>query len=410
MSGPSPPEPRRGLAAPFAHRSFRLLWTGAFVSSAGTWLQDVALAWVIHSRIGEPFYLGLRTFAAEGPLIAFMVVGGAVADRVDRRVILLASQVVQMSLAATLGWLYATDRLDILSILLIAFVTGLAQSQSAPTYQATLTSLVPTALIPSAVALNSLQFNLSRVVGPALAGVLLARGQVTACFALNAASFLAIIVSIARIELPPPESGARPETLRASLAQGFRHVRESPTLAILMALAGLGSFLSVPLITYLPVVAGETLRAGAAGYSALLSSYGAGAIVGAIATAQRGRVPNRGRIMAVGLVAYATAAALAMASRHLRLSMVLFFLAGASMVTAFSTLNSLVQEEAPAALKGRVLAIYGLAFRGGSPLGSLLAGVLVGRFGAPAVLAVFSTLLGLVAIGAFAGSTRVRAL
>jgi MFS family permease len=165
-----------GFLSAFAFRSFRLLWIGAFLSSIGTWTQDVALSWLIHTRIGDPFYLGLRTFAAELPLIAFMLVGGAVADRVDRRRILLSSQLFQMSMAMALGILFFLDRLGIAAILIIAFLTGLAQSQSAPTYQATLTSLVPPDKIPNAVALNSLQFNLSRAIGPVIAGLLFLYG------------------------------------------------------------------------------------------------------------------------------------------------------------------------------------------------------------------------------------------
>ena len=159
----------------FAFRDFRLLWTGAFLSSVGTWTQDVALAWLIHTRLRDPFYLGLRAFAADAPLLAFMLVGGAMADRVDRRLILLTSNVLQMCFATALGVLYATDRLGIGAIVGLAFLTGLSQSQSAPTYQAVITSLVPPRRIQNAVALNSLQFNLSRTVGPAIAGVLLAR-------------------------------------------------------------------------------------------------------------------------------------------------------------------------------------------------------------------------------------------
>jgi MFS family permease len=157
-------------------RNFRLLWFGAFLSSVGTWTQDVAVAWFIHTRTSDPFYLGLRSFAAEAPLIALMLVGGAVADRVDRRRILIGSNLLQMSMAAALGILYLSGRLNVGAILVAAFLTGLAQSQSSPTYQAVLTSVVPAAHIQNAVALNSLQFNLSRAVGPALAGLLLLRG------------------------------------------------------------------------------------------------------------------------------------------------------------------------------------------------------------------------------------------
>jgi predicted MFS family arabinose efflux permease len=412
-AAPAPEEttPRRlpGFLAAFAFLDYRRLWIGAFLSSLGTWTQDVALAWLIHTRMGDPFYLGLRTFAAEAPLIAFMLVGGAMADRISRRFILLTSQVLQMTFAAVLGVLYATDRLGIGAILGAAFLTGLCQSQSAPTYQAVLTTVVPPLQIPNAVALNSLQFNLSRAIGPVIAGILLARGGTGLCFLVNVVSFLAVITALARIAIPPPSPGAAAQSLGESLRAGFRHVMDSPALSVFMLLGAAGSFLAYPLLTYLPVIAGDVLRTGAAGYSLLLSSFGAGAIVGAVATAQRGHVPGRGRLLLLAFVAYGTASLLAVTSRRQPLSMVLLFLAGFCLVCAFSMLNSLVQESAPPEMRGRVLGIYGFAFRGGMPLGSLVAGVAVRSLGAPVVLGTFSGLLVLLCGVLYARSRRLRA-
>jgi MFS family permease len=387
-----------GFLSAFAFRNFRLLWTGAFLSSIGTWTQDVALSWLIHTRLGNPVYLGLRTFAAEAPLIAFMLVGGVVADRVSRRRILLTSQVFQMAMAIALAVLYAMGRLGLGPILLIAFLTGLAQSQSAPTYQAVLTSLVPPEKIPNAVALNSLQFNLSRSIGPAVAGLLLANDRTGACFVVNALSFLAVIFTIWRIEFPPPAAPSK-ESLRESLKAGLRHVSSSPTLSILTLLGAAGSFLGFPLITYLPVIAGDVLGTGAAGYSLLLTSLAVGAILGAVSTAHRGHVPGRGRLLLLAFVAYGVFTLGAVVSRWQWLSMAFLVVSGFSLTTAFSTLNSLVQENAPSALRGRVLSIFGLAFRGGMPLGSLVAGGLVKWLGAPLVMGGFALSLTLVAAG-----------
>jgi predicted MFS family arabinose efflux permease len=398
-----------GFLSAFSYRDYRLLWIGAFLSSLGTWTQDVALAWLIHTKVGDPFYLGLRAFVAEVPLIAFMLVGGAMADRVDRRSILITSNVLQMAFAAALGLLYATDSLGIVAILAAAFLTGLAQSQSAPTYQAVLTTVVPAPQIPHAVALNSLQFNLSRAIGPVIAGVLLARGGTGTCFAVNVVSFLAVIVAVARIRLPPPSATAAGETLRDSLRAGLRFVARHPTLSVLTLMGAAGSFLAFPLITYLPVFAGDVLGTGATGYSMLLTSFGSGAIVGALATAQRGNVPGRGKALLLFFVAYGTASVLAMASRRQPLSMALLFAAGFCLVCAFSTLNSLVQENAPPELKGRVLGIYGFAFRGGMPLGSLAAGFAVRHLGVPVVLGAYSAALVLLCGVLYLRSARLRA-
>jgi predicted MFS family arabinose efflux permease len=398
-----------GFLAAFSHRSFRLLWAGAFLSSIGTWIQDVALSWLIHSRFGDPFYLGLRSFAQEVPLLAFMLVGGAFADRIDRRRILVSSQLFQMAMALLLGLLYATDRLGVAAIVVIAFLTGLVQSQSAPTYQAVITSLVPRERIANAVALNSLQFNLSRAIGPVIAGLLLAQAGAGWCFAANAVSFVAVIAALWTIAFPPPPAHGG-ESLRSSLGTGVRHVRETPVLLAATLLAAAASFLAFPLITYLPVIAGDVLGTGASGYSLLLTSIGIGAIAGAIGTAQRGHAAGRGRLMLAAFALFGAFTVAATQSRWQGLSMLLLVGSGFFLTTAFSTLNSLVQEMAPEALRGRVLSIFGLAFRGGGPFGSLAAGAVVRHAGAPVVVAVYSALLVVIALTLLARRTTLREL
>jgi predicted MFS family arabinose efflux permease len=312
-------------------------------------------------------------------------------------------------MAVVLGLLYVWDRLGIGAILLVAFLTGLIQSQSAPTYQAVITSLVPRERIANAVALNSLQFNLSRAIGPMVAGLLLAGIGAGACFTANALSFVGVILALWTIQLPPPVTAA-PESLRQSLKAGLSHVSGTPVLRSTMLLAFGSSFLAFPLVTYLPELAGNVLRTGASGYSLLLTSVGLGAIAGAISTAQRGFVPGRGRLMLLAFALFGAVTVAASLSRWQWLSMLLLVGSGFCMTTAFSTLNSLVQEMAPDALRGRVLSIFGLAFRGGGPLGSLVAGALVRSAGAPAVLAVFSSLLLLTAVVLLARGSRLRGL
>jgi MFS family permease len=398
-----------GFLAGFSYRGFRLLWTGAFLSSIGTWTQDVALSWIIHTRFHDPFYLGLRNFAQEAPLLAFMLVGGAVADRIDRRRILLTSQFFQMSMAMTLGVLYVTDRLGMGAIVVIALCTGLMQSQSAPTYQAVITSLVPRERIANAVALNSLQFNLSRALGPVIAGLLLAGIGAGACFTANALSFVAVIAALWTIQLPAPIPSAG-ESLGRSLQAGLRHVAGDPLLRATVLLGFTASFLAFPLITYLPVIAGNVLGTGASGYSLLLTSVGLGAIVGAVGTAQRGHAHGRGRLMLLAFALFGAVTIGAALSRRQWLTMTLLVGSGFFMTTAFSTLNSLVQEMAPEALRGRVLSIFGLAFRGGGPVGSLLAGALVRWAGAPTIMAAFSALLLLISAVLLGRHGRLREL
>jgi predicted MFS family arabinose efflux permease len=393
----------------FRFLAYRRLWLGAFLSSLGTWTQEVALNWLIHVRFQDPRYFGYRSLASDTPLLAFMLLGGAVADRVDRRRILLVSQVLQMTFAAALGVLYASHRLGFAAILILAGLTGLAQSQSAPTYQAVLTTVVPPPQIPSAVALNSLQFNLSRAIGPVVGGLLLVRAGTGWCFVVNAASFLAVIVALVRISVPSPARVAG-EGIRRSLVAGFRHVRRDGVLRVLIPLAGAASFLAFPLVTYLPVVAGDVLHSGAAGYSRLLFAFGVGAILGAILTAHRGGAPRRGRALLLALALYGIMGLAATLSTHEWAAMAFLFVAGVAVVSAFSMINSLIQEGSPEALRGRVLSIYGVAFRGGMPMGSLAAGFLIHWLGAPWVLASFSLTLALIAAGVYARSETVRVL
>ncbi len=392
QGGASGPRGMPGFLAALSFRGFALIWTGAFLSSVGTWIQDVALSWLIHSRMGDPFYLGLRSFAQEAPLLTFMLLGGAVADRIDRRRILLSSQLFQMSMALLLGGLYAAGHLGITAIVVIAFATGLMQSQSAPTYQAVITSVVPKEHIANAVALNSLQFNLSRAIGPVVAGLLLAHAGAGWCFAANALSFVGVILALWTIRFPPPPPGPR-ESLAQSLRAGLRHVAGTPRLRAATMLAAVASFLAFPLITYLPVIAGDVLKTGASGYSLLLTSVGVGAIIGAVGTAHRGSAEGRGRLMLLAFAAFGLVTVGAALSRWQWLSMLLLVGSGLTLTTAFSTLNSLVQEMAPEALRGRVLSIFGLAFRGGGPVGSLIAGGLVRSAGAPVVMAGYAALL-----------------
>lgn len=370
-------------------RNFRLIWIGAFLSSIGTWIQDVALSWVIHTELKNPAYLGWRQFASELPLVAFMLIGGVLADRFNKKSILMASQLVQMALALVLAGLYFTGHLTIWAVVIVGFITGLAQSQSAPTYQAFLTSVVPRETIPRAVAMNSLQFNLSRSIGPPIAAALLVALGAAWCFVINAFSFVAIMVALLMIRMPMLAAGARPaQGVASSLREGLSYVRKSPDIAMIVWLAGALSFFVFPLTTFLPVVADEVLGTGAGGYSMLLSAIGLGAIVGAIGTAHRGRFEGRGRFVLACFVVGPLLAAGAVLCGNQWLATTLLFGYGIVQVSGSSTLNGLVQELAPEEMRGRIVALFGLTFRGGAPLGALLLGYSVTWFGPAVALSV----------------------
>jgi MFS family permease len=390
----------RRVAAALTYRDFRLLWSGALLSSIGTWMQKVAQAWLIVTMTGtaSAFYLGLDAFIGEVPILLFTLIGGVVADRANRRHLLLASQCVQMTAAFTLAALVFSDRVHIWQILTLSFITGVAQAFGGPAYQSLLPSLIPKETLPNAIALNSIQFNLARVIGPVIAGAALTAFGMVACFGLNGVSFLFVMAAILALHIKhvPPTGTAR---LRDQLRSGLSFVRHHNQLKTLTMLGFISAFLGLPLLTFLPIITKDVFQQDVALYTRFMTVAGIGAVLGALVVAWIGRHRHMGLILLVmqallGLVAVGFSL-----SQTVWLSQLLLFIGGAMLVTCFSMTTSLVQLLAPHDLRGRVVSIYMVAFRGGSPLGGLVSGWLVTQTGsAPYVLALNGGLLTIVAL------------
>jgi MFS family permease len=399
ISAPAVPvSPLHRLAAALTYRDFRVLWCGAFTSSIGTWMQKVAQNWLVVTITGSSsaFFLGLDSFLGELPILLFTLIGGVVADRRDRRRLLLMSQYIQMGAAFTLAALVATGAVRIWHVLVLSALTGFAQAFGGPAYQSLIPSLVDTRHLPNAIALSSIQFNLARVIGPLVAGAALAAFGMAVCFGLNGLSFLAVIVAILSLHArhTPVPSGLR---LRDELAGGLIYARGHRPLLNLMVLACATTFLGLPLLTFLPLFAQHVFGGGVTEYTRLMAFAGAGAVSGALVVAWLGKFPHMGRaVLGLQFLLGAVIVAFA-ASRALWLSEVLLLVGGALMVMVFSLATSLAQLLAPNEMRGRVMSIYMVAFRGGMPLGSLVAGYLAGRASAPIVLMVNGTVLSLVA-------------
>jgi MFS family permease len=381
----------------FEHRDFRLMWAGACTSSIGTWMQKLAQSWLVFELSKSPFLLGLDAFLGEIPILLFSLLGGAVADRRDRRHILLVSQVVQMSCAFFLAFLIATGAVQVWHILALSFVVGLAQAFGGPAYQALIPSLVRGEDLANAIALNSIQFNLARVIGPVLGGLALANLGAAWCFALNGVSFVAVMVTLLLLQVRYVP-GCTNETLVASMKQGLQFVRLHKTMPALIILAFVMTMLGVPLGVFLPVFAANVFHQGANTYTLLLSTLGCGSIAGALAVAGLSHRVQRGRAALLSLVALGVAMAGFSLSTTLPLSLLLLFLSGAFTVACFSLVSSLVQETTSDAMRGRVMSVYNVAFRGGMPIGSLLTGALVPHMSAPLALAVNGVLLSVLGI------------
>jgi MFS family permease len=371
----------------FTYRDYRLLWAGAFTSSVGTWMQEVAQNWLILTITGSAFLLGLDAFLGDAPFLAFSLFGGVLADRVDRRRILLTSQIIQLSSAFLLAGLIWGHAIQVWVILTLSFVVGFAQSFGGPAYQALVPTLVDKQDLGNAVALNSIQFNLARIIGPVLAGLAFYKFGAAACFALNGLSFLAVIAALLALKRGALEGGGeKTEPFRESLKAGLRAVRDGKSLRGLIGLAFVGSFCSMPLVTFLPVFAQKVFHRDAKGYATLLAAFGVGAVVGAVGIAGFGHVRRKG-VLAVSMQAVFGALMIAFGvSRNPLVSYAILFAAGMALMIVFAMFMTLVQANVEDRLRGRVVSVYSLAFRGAMPLGNLAAGALASLLTAPRVL------------------------
>jgi MFS family permease len=381
----------------FTYPDFRLLWAGSFTSSVGTWMQTVAQNWLVLTMTGSASWLGFAAFLQETPFLLFSLFGGVLADRRDRRRILLLSQVVQLSSAFLLAGLIFTNHIQVWMILVLAVVVGFAQSFGGPAYQALVPTLVDREDLPNAVALNSIQFNLARVIGPVLAGIAFYKLGAAACFGLNGLSFLAVIVALLLLKRGAP-TGAASGSVMENLRAGLVAVRDARGLRGLIGLSFVGSFCAFPLVTFLPVFAKDVFGQDAKGYSALLAAFGSGAVCGALGTAGFGHVKRRGALAVAMQMTFGALAVGFALSRVPWISYALLFFAGAAIVIVFAMFMTLVQQNADDAMRGRVVSVYSLAFRGAMPLGNLTAGFLATLMPAPWVLVGNGTLLVLVGL------------
>lgn len=393
----------------FHYRNFRLLWSGAFTSTTGTWLQEVAQSWLVYTLTGSTVLLGLTAFLNGAPILLFSLLGGVVADRMDRRKLLIFSQYTQMTSAFVLALLIYVDKVQIWHILVLSFINGVAQAFGGPAYQALIPSLVEPQHLSNAIALMTIQFNLARVIGPVIAGFAIKWLGMAACFALNGLSFVAVILSLMmlHIEFVPKKSEDR---ILSSLREGLRFVHGHGSMLALIVLAFASTGLGVPLITFLPSFAKDVFGLGAQGYSTMLAFSGAGAVLGALVVAWMGHIPHKGRTALLMLVALGVFVVMFSQSRSYPLACALLFLGGISLIAVFALVSSLVQLLAPEELRGRIMSVYNVAFRGGMPLGNLITGFLAKAYSPETALLGNGVALALVGIYFLAWQRHVRRL
>lgn len=388
------------LAGALAHRNFRIVWFAALGSTIGTWMQKYAQSWQVFELTKSNFYLGMDDFLSQLPILLFMLIGGVIADRHDRRRLLTWSQYVQAFSAFTLAALVWTGHITIGFLFALSFISGLGQAFGGPAYQALIPSLVPRRDLPNAIALNSTQFNLSRVLGPVAGGAVLTLIGVGWCFALNGASFFLVVFALAALRLPAHVPSTLPRAIGAELRGGLHYVRDNRILMLLTILAFITTFLAMPVSTLLPTFATDV--SGGVGTPQtrlwmLMACQGLGAILGALIVGSLGQFRHMGRALLATQILLGVLIAAFAASRSLPASLALLFLSGICSMAVFSMSFSLLQLTVPDALRGRVVSIYMVALRGGWPIGSLVAGALADAFTASRVMIVNGLFLALLA-------------
>ncbi|MGH7895722.1 MAG: MFS transporter [Candidatus Binatia bacterium] len=374
------------MLAALRSRDYRRFWLGSLASSLGVWIQTIALGWLVYDLTRSASWLGTVGFCGNLPMLALGLLGGAIADRASRRVIMTASLVVLALGAATLALLTAIGHISVWHVIAVAMVSGVATALYTPAMHAIVPSLVEPEHLFDAISLNSVQFNLARAVGPALAGLLYVPIGPQGCFALNACGFLGMAVVVGRLQLPPRTADASPPMLRA-LREGLGYVRRHPVIGPAIFLAAVLSLFGFPYIIMLPAVARDTLSLDATGLGYLMTCVGVGAVVGGLAVSAVGDRGRGGRTAVAGAVLFGIVLSGFAVVRTVPATMVLLLLLGAVQTVAIASMVTTIQTAVHDGMRGRVMSMVTVLFFGLSTVGGLVAGLLGDRVGVPLALA-----------------------
>jgi MFS family permease len=368
-------------------RDFRLLWSGALVSNMGSWLQAVAQGWLILQITNSDFLLGMVNAVGNVPVMTLSLFGGVMADRLDRRILLMVAQSALMVLTLIMALLTAIDAINTGWLLVLVLFIGIASALSSPAWQSFVSDLVPKSSLMNAIALNSAQFNVARVIGPALAGGLIALIGIAGCFTLNGLSFLAVVGALALMRRPTAVPSAIKIAVWRSLADGLRFAADQAETRAILLLATVHTIFGMPFLMLMPVFAKDVYHGSAGDLGVLLAAMGGGAVVGALLTARLGNAPRKGLIILGTEVAFALSlVAFALIPERIP-ALVALAVVGFWMVSFFAVANTALQVLCGEEMRGRVMALWTIASWGVSPVGSLWAGALASRIGAQATVA-----------------------
>jgi MFS family permease len=364
------------------HRNFQLFFGGQLISLIGTWMQSVAQSWLVYRLTGSSLLLGSVGFASQIPVFLVAPFGGIVADRHNRHRVVIATQAASMLLAFILAFLTLTNMVRVWHIFVLAGLLGVVNAFDIPGRQSFLVDMVGKEDLMNAIALNSSMFNGARIIGPAIAGILVARIGEGWCFFTNAVSYIAVIIGLLMMRVERPRHRVSSASPLADIIEGFRFVRHTAPIRALLLLLGLVSLVAMPYTVLMPVFADKILHGGARGLGILMGATGVGALLGALTLATRTGVRGLGRWVAFSCGGFGLSLFLFALSRVFWLSAVLLLPVGFCMMLEMSSSNTLIQAMVPDHLRGRVMALYSMMFMGMAPFGALLGGALADRMGA----------------------------
>lgn len=416
VAKPKTPATRRGgMFRALSHRNFRLFWIGAFLSNVGTWMQAVAQGWLVLHLTNSAFWLGLDAYMATAPGFIFTLLGGVFADLIDRRRLLLYTQVVAGAAALVLAALVATAVVNRWMVLAFSFVTGCCMALASPSYLAMTYDLVGREDLANAIAMNSTQFQLSRVVGPALAGVAFHVFGLAGCFFANGLSFIAVVAALWMVRTErradaPAHSVKDRRALWRDLVEGFQYVRNRPRVFSLLLLGAVNSFFGAPYFSMVPIYARDIFHLGETGLALLMGTAGVGALLGALLVAYLGDFRRKGWFVLGGAIVFGLCITGFGLSAKLTASLMFLVGIGFALVVSVALTNTLLQKLVTDQMRGRVMSMFLLSFMGTLPIGNIVAGTASNHFGPQPVLATGGLIVAAVATGVSIFNKRLRDL
>src|SRR5882757_5089276 len=382
-------------------RNYRLYFYGQFVSLIGTWMQRTAVSWIIYTKTHSTFLLGLTFFAGQFPSFLLGLFGGVVSDRYNRFRVLLTTQFASLLQASILAIIILAGDYEVWELLTLSVFLGCINAFDVPARQSLVYEMVEDkADIPNALALNSSMVNLARLIGPGMAGIVLEKFGAGTCFLLNAASFIAVIISLLRMRLTPYTPGLHDKKVLTELKEGFTYLKQTPSIAKVILMLAAMSLLVIPYATMMPVYAKEIFKGDATTFGYIDSFIGLGAVTGALYLASLPAAVDRKKILWTNTILFGAGLILFSHTTWFPLAMVFAMLSGFGMMAQTTITNTIIQTTVDPSMRGRVISYFAMAYFGLQPLGSLLIGAISQYIGAPATL-LAEGLAALVIVGIF---------